>query len=84
MILKNATRQETEALSRLRSNEHEAILTLIKALEVEALGRLAKADDVVAIYRLQGRVAFLQDFLQAVETAPEQLRRMMESGPGRP
>jgi hypothetical protein len=83
MILKNATRQELEVLNRLRHAEFSPLLDMLRTSERETAGRLAKADDVPQIYRLQGSVATLQDFLRAVEQAPEQLHRMT-SGSGRP
>ncbi len=83
MILKNATRREVETLGRLRHGDFSPLLELLSKAERDMLGRLTKADDVAQIHRLQGAVAFLQDFLQAVDKAPEHLSRM-NSGPGRP
>jgi hypothetical protein len=83
MMFDNATRQELEVLNRLRHAEFTPLLDMLHTAERETAGRLAKADDPHKIYRLQGAVATLQDFIRAVEQAPEQLHRMT-SGSGRP
>jgi hypothetical protein len=51
------------------------LILLFKKLETETLHSLAKADDSARIYRLQGRVEALSDFLEAVEKAASVLER---------
>ena len=74
MFLQSATKQQAQAFNRLSIAEMKPLLECIQSELDAARAQLAKADDLPRIYRLQGRVAVLEDFLQAVEKAPSILR----------
>lgn len=76
LFLSNQTeRKEVEALHKCTLHELSGLITLFKKLETENLHSLAKADESARIYRLQGRVEVLTDFLEAVEKAASVLER---------
>jgi len=70
------TRQELMALTRLRQPEHGAVLELVRARLADIKDSLVTAADPDHIRRLQGHARVMQDFLEAVETAPEVLERL--------
>ena len=77
MLLGNANTQQVEAMNRLRAApELEGVKTLMQAYLDDTLSALARADDQVTVYRLQGRVAMVQDFLESMEQAPKTLEKM--------
>lgn len=81
MLLTNATLQQLEAMNRVRSApELDGVKTLIEQYLNDTLSALVKADDNVTVYRLQGRVAALQDFLDSVEQSADTLSRRRNSG----
>jgi hypothetical protein len=76
MLLGKATNQQLEAMNRLRAApELEGVKTLLQSQLNDTMSALVKADDQVTVYRLQGRVAMIQDFLESLEKVPEVMNR---------
>lgn len=76
MLLGNATHQQLEAMNRLRAApELEGVKTLLQSQLNDTMSALVKADDQVTVYRLQGRVAMIQDFLESMEKVPDVMNR---------
>ena len=76
--------QHLEVLQRCRSAEFAPVVEVFRLIHSQTLSALTKADDATALYRLQGRAAAIDDFLQTLEKAPDLLRRAHEHGSGRP
>lgn len=76
--------QHLEVLQRCRSAEFAPVVEVFRLIHTQTLSALTKADDATALYRLQGRAAVIDDFLQTLEKAPDLLRRAREHGTGRP
>ena len=68
-------RRTVSALVRCRQPENEGVLALFRQLLDETKSSLIDADGD-HFRRLQGRAKVLQDFLKAVEDAPQILERM--------
>lgn len=84
MHFANLEPQHLETLQRCRSAEFADVVEVFRHIHTQTLAALAKADDATALYRLQGRAAAIDDFLQTLERAPDLLRRARERGTGRP
>jgi len=69
MLLQSATKQQAEALRRLLLPELRPLLELLESELDKSQAQLVKADETLRIYRLQGRVQFIADFLQSVQKA---------------
>jgi hypothetical protein len=63
-------------LSRYRGQEHEGLAKLFRQKLEEVKTSLVIADDEHLLRRLQGQAKVLQDFLEALETAPSVLERL--------
>lgn len=68
-------RKDVAALARCRNPENEGLVSLFKQILDETKTSLITADGD-NFRRLQGRAKVLQDFLEAVEQAPQILERM--------
>lgn len=75
MFFKNATTQQLEALTRCRLPELKPFVELLRESQTATEAALVKADDPMAIYRLQGRVSVLKEVISAIEKSPETLAR---------
>lgn len=72
-----APAQAVESLHRMNSPEMAPLLTFFKNLEEQTKVALIRADsDKVA--RLQGRAAFIEEFLAAVEKAATTLEKLKQ------
>lgn len=81
MLLGNATAKQLEAMNRLRSSEMAGVRELLAHYLDDTIAALVRADDQVTVYRLQGRAAVLEDFIESIDQAPETLsRRQNRSG----
>lgn len=69
MLLQSASKQQAEALRRLRSSDMKPLLELLDSELAKSRAQLVKADETMRVYRLQGRVTMLEDILQSVEKA---------------
>lgn len=73
MLFRDANAQQLKALNRCRSSEFSPVMELLHNNLTVVRARLAKADDMVAIYRLQGELSALEAFVSAVEESPKRL-----------
>jgi len=69
MLLQSASKQQYEALRKLNSTELKPVLELLVSELDKSRAQLVRADDPPMIYRLQGRVQFLEDLLHSVSKA---------------
>jgi len=69
MLLQSASKQQTEAIRRFNSPELKPLLDLFISELDKSRAQLVRADDLAKIYRLQGRVQFLEDLLHSVSKA---------------
>lgn len=69
-------KRHMHALLRCKSEENSALLELFRMKLEESSDVLLKATEPSDIYRLQGRVAVLKDFLESVEAAQGVLERL--------
>lgn len=72
-ITHDVDRQELMALVRLR--EDKALVELLRSRIAKLYENLSTASDVEQIYRLQGKVAVMKEFLTAIEKSREVLER---------
>lgn len=70
-----ATRQEVQALERMKSPELRPLLELLASLLEDTKNALIRAEGDT-VYRLQGRAGVLQEFVEAVENAARTNERM--------
>lgn len=68
-------RKAVSALARCRNPENEGLVSLFKQILDDTKDSLIAADGD-QFRRLQGRAKALQDFIEAVEQAPQILERM--------
>jgi hypothetical protein len=73
--LNSIDRQQVRALMRLREDANDMLIGLFGDEVEKALQKLVKADDMVTIHRLQGRVEAFEDLLRAVEESPKVANR---------
>lgn len=66
MLATKLTQQQLDTLTRLREPGFAPVLEVLRELEKQASAALAKADEPKAMYRLQGRIAFIEALLQAI------------------
>jgi hypothetical protein len=69
-------RQQIQALNRCKLPENEALVRLLQVKLEETKNSLMLAEELVKLYRLQGRAEALADFLEAVEKSSEILERV--------
>lgn len=69
MIANKLSQHEAETLTRCRLAEFAPVLALLGDERDQALVALTRTDEPMNIYRLQGRIAFIESFLKAVEHA---------------
>ena len=69
-------RSTLSLLARYRTQEHEGLTKLFKQRLEEVKTSLVIADDEHLLRRLQGQAKVLQDFLEALDTAPSVLERL--------
>ena len=69
-------RQQIQALNRCKLPENEALVRLLQVKLEETKNSLMLAEELVKLYRLQGRAEALADFLEAVEKSSESLERV--------
>ena len=84
MLITKPSRQQLEALNRCRGTDFAGVMGLFHDIQTQTLAAMVKADQPMTLYRLQGRAMFIEEFLKGVDSAPEMLRRSMETGFGRP
>lgn len=69
------TSQHVHALARCSATDMAQLRDLFETTMQETLVALAKAEEPHRIYRLQGRVEAMKDFMEAVEQANSILER---------
>ena len=83
MSFSEANSTQVAALTRLRLPEFAPVLEMFSQERERALSALSKADDATRLYRLQGRVQALSEFIDTVESASAKLDGINRA-PGRP
>jgi len=73
--LREMSRQELQALRRLKEPGNETTLRVLSSLVEDAKAKLVRAGDMATVHRLQGRVEAYEDLLRAAEESAEALKR---------
>lgn len=67
---------KVESLARLRSNEDfKRFVEVVREYEHDLNERLVKSNDLVTVHRAQGGIEVCRELVQAVNDAPETLRK---------
>lgn len=74
MLSSNLTRHQVDALINLRNSNNDVLLSIFREDLAQAISALTKADDMMRVHRLQGRIAFLEEFINNVDNAPDYFR----------
>lgn len=72
--LREVSRQELQALKRLREPGNDALVKLLQDQFEGAKSKLVHAGETVSIHRLQGRAEAFEDLLKAVEESADALK----------
>lgn len=68
--------QQVQTLLKIKeAGPNNPFVAFLESEKQKAAARLLKADDTVAIHRLQGRAEAFEDLLVAIEQSPKVVRR---------
>lgn len=73
--LREMSKQELQALRRLKEPGNETTLRVLSSLVEDAKAKLVLAGDMATVHRLQGRAQAFEDLLRAAEESAEALKR---------